>query len=101
MYFCRSRAALRSASVGGAQIMGLPPGDYVEIAVSDTGEGMAEEVAQRAFEPFFTTKDVGKGTGLGTVITQRIINEHNGRIEVDSSPGNGTTMTILLPIHHE
>jgi signal transduction histidine kinase len=73
----------------------------VRLCVKDNGTGMTPDVQEKMFEPYFTTKEDGKGTGLGTVITQRIIDEHNGRIEVDSSPGNGTTMTILLPIHHE
>ena len=73
----------------------------IRLCVQDNGTGMSPDVQKKMFEPYFTTKEDGKGTGLGTVITQRIINEHNGRIEVDSSPDNGTTMTILLPIHHE
>ena len=69
----------------------------VFIRITDTGSGMSEETRQRIFEPFFTTKPVGKGTGLGLSIVFRIIEEHNGRIEVDSTVGVGSSFTIHLP----
>ncbi len=67
-------------------------------SVSDNGCGIPESVQNRIFEPFFTTKEVGKGTGLGLSITYDIMRKHNGDISVESKPGEGTTMTIRLPI---
>jgi len=72
--------------------------DAVVVKVIDTGSGMSAEVKQRIFEPFFTTKPVGQGTGLGLSIVFRIIEEHGGRIEVDSTPGKGTVFTLRLPL---
>jgi two-component system, NtrC family, sensor kinase len=68
----------------------------VEIRIGDTGRGMTEEVKQKIFEPFFTTKDVGEGTGLGLAIVFKIIQEHSGKIEVESEPGKGTEFIITL-----
>ncbi|HEX8640340.1 MAG TPA: PAS domain S-box protein [Allosphingosinicella sp.] len=72
-------------------------GDFVCIALSDTGEGMDEEVLSRAFEPFFTTKPVGKGTGLGLSQIHGFAAQSGGRAEIESRPGTGTTVRILLP----
>jgi len=72
-------------------------GDFVSIALRDTGEGMSEEVINRAFEPFFTTKPVGKGTGLGLSQIHGFAAQSGGRAEILSSPGEGTTVRILLP----
>jgi len=69
----------------------------VTMAVSDTGMGMSAEVQARIFEPFFTTKDAGKGTGLGLSTSFGIIARCNGKVKVDSAPGQGTTFTIQLP----
>lgn len=74
-----------------------PEGDVVEVTVTDTGEGMTEEVRQHAFEPFFTTKPVGKGTGLGLAQVYGFITQSGGAVSLDSAPGRGTTVTIRLP----
>ena len=75
----------------------MPAGDYVEIVVSDTGTGMDEETLAHVFEPFYTTKPVGQGTGLGLAMCYGIIRQHHGVIWIESSPGRGTTLFILLP----
>jgi len=67
-------------------------------SVSDTGHGIPPEVVSRIFEPFFTTKEVGKGTGLGLSITYEVIKRHEGDIWVESTPGEGTTFTIRIPV---
>ncbi len=75
----------------------LPPGCYVRLSVSDTGEGMEEEVHTRAFEPFFTTKDQGKGTGLGLSSVHGIIEQHGGATQIRSEVDVGTSVDIYLP----
>ncbi len=71
--------------------------DTVDIEIADTGVGMEPAVAAKIFDPFFTTKDVGKGSGLGLSIVHEIIEEHDGCIAVDSTPGQGTRFFIRLP----
>jgi len=71
--------------------------DHISIKITDTGIGMSNEVRQRIFEPFFTTKDIGEGTGLGLSIVFGIIETHRGTIDVQSTPGKGSTFTITLP----
>jgi Amt family ammonium transporter len=68
-----------------------------EIAIQDTGPGIAEDIRKKIFEPFFSTKE--EGIGLGLPIAQRIVEEHGGEVRVHSSPGQGTTFTVILPIH--
>jgi two-component system, cell cycle sensor histidine kinase and response regulator CckA len=75
----------------------MPAGDYVEIVISDTGAGMDEETLAHVFEPFYTTKPVGQGTGLGLAMCYGIVRQHHGVIWIESSPGRGTTVFILLP----
>lgn len=70
---------------------------HVEIKVSDTGPGIPEELQAKIFEPFFTTKSVGKGTGLGLSVSYGIVKEHKGEIQLESSPDNGTTFSIVFP----
>ena len=73
--------------------------DWVCVAIADSGCGIPQEVQNRIFEPFFTTKAVGEGTGLGLSISYDIIKKHQGRIDLQSTPGQGTTFTIRLPLH--
>jgi signal transduction histidine kinase len=75
----------------------LPPRDaYAGFEVRDDGPGMTEEIRARIFEPFFTSRD--GGAGLGLTFVQRVVQEHRGRISVDSTPGRGTVFTIELPL---
>jgi signal transduction histidine kinase len=72
-------------------------GDGVAVDVADDGSGIAPEVLPKIFDPFFSTKEVGKGTGLGLSISYKIVQEHGGRIDVESKVGSGTRFTVWLP----
>ena len=75
----------------------LPPGHYVVVRVSDTGTGMAPDVLARAIEPFFTAKEPGRGSGLGLSQVHGLAEQSGGELRIDSAPGQGTTVTLVLP----
>ena len=83
-----------------AKAQDLEPGQYVSICVSDTGTGMAPEVAARAFEPFFTTKPLGEGTGLGLSMIYGFVRQSGGQVRIYSEPGQGAMVCLYLPRHH-
>lgn len=76
----------------------LTPGHYAQLRIIDTGKGMDAPMLNRIFEPFFTTKSKGKGTGLGLAMVYSIVNQSDGQIDVESTPGQGTTFSIYLPL---
>jgi CheY-like chemotaxis protein len=73
-------------------------GQFVELAVADSGPGIAPEVLERMFEPFFTTKDVGRGSGMGLATVHGIVHDHDGHILVESALGAGARFRVLLPM---
>ncbi|WP_448663009.1 PAS domain-containing protein [Sphingomonas sp. CJ20] len=92
--------ALVTLDADAALPLELAPGEYLEIAVTDTGTGMPPAVAARAFDPFFTTKGVGKGTGLGLSQVFGFARQSNGAVAIDTREGRGTTVRLYLPPHH-
>jgi signal transduction histidine kinase len=83
---------------GDVVIQTTTEGDTVRVSIADTGSGIAEEVMAKIRDPFFTTKEVGKGTGLGLSIVDQIITSHGGELLIESEPGRGTTVTVVLPL---
>jgi PAS domain S-box-containing protein len=79
-------------------LVGMKPGGYVEIKISDSGTGIAPEIIDSIFDPYFTTKGVGEGTGLGLATVQGVVESYGGKIVVDTQLEKGTTFTICLPI---
>ncbi|WP_263263872.1 ATP-binding protein [Pseudomonas sp. RIT-PI-S] len=77
----------------------LPPGQYLRIAVTDTGSGIAENIIERIFDPFFTTKPIGQGTGLGLSMVHGFVRQSGGQVRVHSQVGIGTTINLYLPRH--
>ncbi|HEX2555298.1 MAG TPA: PAS domain S-box protein [Microvirga sp.] len=82
-------------------LTGAKPGRYAALTVSDSGTGMAPEVLERAFEPFFTTKEVGRGSGLGLSMVYGFAQQSGGHVGIESRPGRGTAVTVLLPLAAE
>jgi len=86
------------ADGGNVWIATRADGDVAEVTIRDDGPGIAPEVREHIFDPFFTTKDVGRGTGLGLAISHQVVTAHGGRIDVESTPGSGATVRIVIPI---
>ena len=93
----KSMAQSAPGWAGQAEI-GLAPGSYLRLTVSDTGHGMDRSTIQRIFDPYFTTKDKGEGTGLGLSVVHGIVKDHGGTVTVYSEPGRGAAFHVYLPV---
>jgi len=91
------KADLNLDDLKSLSLIGLTPGPFLRLSISDTGCGMDATTLHRIFEPYFTTKAFGKGTGLGLAVVHGIVKRHDGAISVKSTPGTGSTFTIYLP----
>ena len=76
----------------------LAPGEYLQLSIRDTGQGMSSDIKERIFDPFFSTKEIGKGTGLGLSVVHGIVQQSGASIAVESTPGQGTTFDIVFPV---
>ncbi len=105
--FLSVRSVTLQSRIMGAMGLNLDPGNYVELQITDNGTGIPEAIQSRIFEPFFTTRGPGEGTGLGLASVFAAVKQHGGSISVNSTPGRGTSFTVLLPLadeealHHE
>ena len=88
---------IRSVGPGGNKALGLEPGDYLALSVSDTGVGISAENLSRLVEPFFTTKAFGNGSGLGLSMVHGFVAQSGGSLQIESEVGKGSTMTMLIP----
>jgi CheY-like chemotaxis protein len=86
-----------NVEIGAGDPLGLPPGKFVHLAVSDDGTGIAPEVIEKVLEPFFTTKELGKGSGLGLSMVYGFAKQSDGAFRIDSELGEGTTAALWLP----
>ncbi|HEX4479374.1 MAG TPA: PAS domain S-box protein [Rudaea sp.] len=89
---------IRISACAMSEVGDLPKGSYIAISVADDGLGMDEATLARATEPFFTTKGVGKGTGLGLSMVHGLAEQSDGRLRIDSKPGRGTVVTMIIPV---
>jgi signal transduction histidine kinase len=89
--------AMEPNSQGMLEITTKHDGIFVQVTITDNGPGVPEEIQSRIFDPFFTTKEIGKGTGLGLDVVQRIVKQHNGTIKLRSTPGK-TSFIVCFPI---
>jgi signal transduction histidine kinase len=76
------------------------PGNEIALEISDTGAGIENENLDKIFDPFFTTKEKTQGSGLGLFVVKQIVSEYNGKIEVKSEPGKGTTFVVRFPTNY-